>query len=164
MTRKIKAYSIWDAFEYLKEDLKEDNYKNIPEEFINLDELSGLVSMDFLDAIDGKGIFFGRTVERFGENANQIQTIVNNFSVKGDKKWKTTYLGVWADSRMDVIPGSQSDIKKECVDKVREIVSETGRNAHVIIGKSTVEFSRIQSEINYKPSPKQEMGTYEFYC
>lgn len=160
MAETIKAFNIYQAYEFLQIDHQDDP---LPTKFINLDEFPELISMEFLDMIEGKGVIFGRTIEEPGENVNQIQTVVTNHTIKGGKKWESVYLGVWADDRFKTIQGSKSKIKKECVDAVREAVQNTGRSAHVIVGQNLVEHSRIQAEIDYKPSPKQEQGTYEFY-
>ena len=160
MRESIKAYGIDQAYEFLQKDFQNDS---IPSKFVNLDDIPE-ISDDFYDSLeDNGGIIFGFTSHEMGENVNQIKTIVDNRPTKGDKKYKTVYTAVWDytnGSRQ--VPGVQSEIKKECIDKTREAVEKSGRAAYVIIGKLPSNFERAQAKIYYKPSSKQEMGTYTF--
>jgi len=174
MERTIKAFSIYQAFQFLLKDLKEEGV-NAPSSFMNIDEIipirEGEVGPvrdedghdEIIDFCKKYGLSAGYCIEDPTENPNQIQTRVIDTIIKGDKKWKTQYLAIydtpWGDQ---VVPGSKSITKKECVDKAREAGSKENRDTFVLIGKSTSGFPRCQAQILYKPSPKQKPGMYCF--
>jgi hypothetical protein len=108
-------------------------------------------------------IIYYKVLNSLGPNENTIDTKVNNIVFKGDKKWETSYIGVYDNpDSIKIVPNSKSLIKQECIDKCREETSKTGRNTYVIIGKSPVNFERVQAEIIYKPSKNQNYATIEF--
>lgn len=156
MVVEISAYNIEDAFKLLKEehDLPMHDYINLDDKLIN-------VASD--NNYEGLGLCFGFRTALIGENKNQIQTVVKNMPAGGTKKWKTVYAIVY--DRPDSTQLASEDmpeIKKTAIDNARAISQETGRNTFLIVGKSPDNFSRVEAEINYKPSPGQETGVFKF--
>ena len=160
-------YSLERAFRRLDEELKFDEidpelWPIGPYKFVNLDDTA--IEPDMIESFEGNNhVIFGYTSKKLGENANQIQTQVKNITVKGDKKWETKYIAVFDDPKgTEHVPGSNTSIKKDCIDAARAATSQTGRNTYIIIGKSPNGFDRLQSEVIYKPSQGQTMGQFTF--
>lgn len=167
MDREIKAFSLQQAYQYLLlelEEAKEILPKN--KQVINVEELGLEGNYDsVLNLLNGTGMCAGYCMEPPTVNPNQTTSqVLDTKNPPGDKKWETQYLAVFDSPFGDeVLPGTaKSATKKECVDKARIIVSETNRDAFVLIGKSPVGFSRCQAMVLYKPSTKQTTGTYLF--
>ena len=163
----IRDFSIYSAFQRLEEEIKIQNIAgDSPEylkEFINADKYGKL---DDIEQFEGTGVIYGQTESVPSANKNQTRSSVHDYVVKGDKRWKSKYMGLFDDpdgsTGKILVPNSISDTKKGCVDACRAATEETCRSTFAIIGKILVDSSKIQSAIVYKPSPKQEYGTFKF--
>jgi len=168
MTITIRDFSIQAAFLKLEDEIKAQEIKgDLPEnfeQFINAGNYKKICGD--IEQFEGKGVIFGESIDDKGANPNQTKSVVHNFTVEGDKKWKSIYLGVYDSCHgpgLEVVEGSTKlATKKECIDFCRAVTEETGRSTFILIGKETVGYSRCMAEINYKPSPKQTYGSYQF--
>jgi len=152
MVVEIEEYSFDEAFEIFKEKKKVDFEKFlIIERSLHLEELS---------RYEGMGFCFAYMMHRPEGNKNKIKTSVLDTPTKGKKDWLTKYLIVDANNR--VLTNKNYDTKKDAVDAARLYTKENFLNSYVIIGKSASNFSRVQAEINYKPSGNTIPGEFIF--
>jgi len=130
-----------------------------------------LIYLDGLDPkqdefqYEGDNFLFCYTKSRLKaeENTNVTKSSVENYSVKGDKNWRSRYIAVFdKDDGDELVPTVDSAVKKEAVDSARIVTEMTGRDTFVILGKSPIKFSRVQARITYKASKGQELGKYLF--
>jgi len=162
----IKSTSIQSAFEILKKDLEEE--KNKPKTldyFINLDELyeNEDEKEDIIDRLQIKGVVHGYTLGKLGFNENKVLVTIKNFPTQGEKKWETVYLALYDDPRGDdVVPGSRTKIKKDCIDIARKASEKECRNTFIIVGKAAANFDRLETAVLYKTSSNQKIGEYKF--
>ena len=168
MKLEIKAYNLYTAFEIFKKDVllevKESDRPLFLDSFVDLDKHNIKDEEDILP-LAGNKILYGYTKQVPGENANKVLVKLDNFPKEGEKKWENCYLAVWDRGDgvgLEYVPNSRSKIKKEAIDKARVLCEEQRRNAYVIIGKSPVEFHRVETSIIYAPSKGQKEGIYVF--
>jgi hypothetical protein len=168
MKLEIKAYSLYTAFEIFRKDVllevKESDRPLFLNSFVDLDK-HNIEIEEVKDSLEGHGILYGYTKQKPGENANKVLVRLDNFPKEGEKKWENCYLAVWDRGDgvgLEYVADSRSKIKKECIDKARALCEEQRRNAYVIIGKSPVEFHRVETSITYIPSKGQKEGVYVF--
>jgi hypothetical protein len=166
MRIEVMAVSIHHAFFMFKNELLPtlDKKPNKIDKFINIDEydIQRMNLPDLAEAFENKGILFGYTEYESGENPNKVHVSLINHPVKGDKKWETAYVAVYDNINGAVVKDSRSLIKKECIDKGRAAAEKEKRHVAVLIGKTPKEFSRLETEILYRPSPNQKLGKYIF--
>jgi len=164
MKLSVKSSSLDTAFEIFKSEVIMECPDNIPSVmlYVNLDN-HNINDEDIIQELEGKGILYGHTKMKVGDNANKVVVQLVNHPVEGEKKWDNIYMAVYDHPRgLITVPGSKSKIKKECIDIAR-LASETEkRHTFVIIGKSPKEFDRLETEIIYKPSPNMKLGEYVF--
>jgi hypothetical protein len=166
MQVEVKAVSIYHAFHIFKEELL-SNIDKKPlksDKFINLDtyNIQRMNIPDVVSSFENNGILFAYTEYESGENPNKVHVSLVNHPVKGDKKWETAYVAVYDGINGTVVPNSRSLIKKDCIDRGRAAAEKEKRHVAILIGKSPKEFSRLETEILYKPSPNQNLGKYIF--
>ena len=168
MRLEIKAYNLHTAFEIFKNDVllevKESDRPLFLDSFVDLDK-HFIVDQEEIDNLEGHQILYGYTKQQPGENVNKVTVKLDNFPKEGEKKWENCYLAVWDRGDgvgLTYVPDSRSKIKKEAIDKARVLCEEQRRNAYVIIGKSPVEFHRVETSITYAPSKGQKEGIYVF--
>ena len=167
MERNIQGYSIDQAFQYLLIELKAEelelpkNKKVIDFDTLDIDHN---FEEEYLSMMSGTGYCVGVTVRNPSDNPNQNQTqVIDTKYPSGDKKWKTVYLAVYDNPFGDeIVPDSLSETKKACVDIARTASAEENRDCFIIMGKETVGFPRCSAQVLYKPSPKQNIGEYQF--
>tara|TARA_B110000037_G_scaffold217239_1_gene277885 strand:- start:1816 stop:2316 length:501 start_codon:yes stop_codon:yes gene_type:complete len=160
----IRDYSIESAFERIYAEIENQGIEcetpNFNFGFINITNNEGVTD---IDVFKESGVIFGTELDSPGENTRDLQTRVENTPTKGSKTWETRYMGIFdRKDGMSVVPGSAVSMKGECIQICRDASQETSRNTFVIIGKSAVEFSRCQAEIQYVPSSGQASGVYKF--
>lgn len=172
MRKEYPGYSLEQAFAFMVRDMEHNNdpaldslrNKRTP---LNLDHFNTDCDVDLegeiLDRFEDSGYALGVCMVIPGENPNQNQTQLQDVIVKGDKKWKTAYIGIWdTPFGTEVVEGSKQEIKKNCVDICREKSALEKRDIFILIGKSPDEFPRCAAQCNYKPSPNQKIGMYKF--
>ncbi len=166
MRIEVKAVSIHHAFHIFKTEVLEtlDSKPLKIDRFINIDayNVQRMNIPDIVSSFENSGILFGYTEYESGENPNKVHVSLVNHPVKGDKKWETAYVAVYDSVNGEVVKGSRSLIKKECIDKGRAAAEKEKRHVAVLIGKTPKEFSRLETEILYRPSPNQKLGKYIF--
>lgn len=158
----IRDYSIESAFNRIPSELESlgEECPLIKNGFINVTDNTGVAD---IDVFKGTNVIFGTELSKPGENTNETQTRVENTPTKGSKNWETKYLGVFdSPLSLNLVPGSITTMKEECVQACKEATKNTMRNTYVIIGKSAIEFNRCQAEVQYKPSAGQTPGVYKF--
>lgn len=160
----IKDFSLQAAFERLGDELEDIDPSKWPkdiEKMTNLHDYDELDVEELASKLEGNGTLYGYIETPFGSNANKTQSGVNHIVHKGTKEWGTSYMAVWDNPKsIEMVPGSRSAMKGDAVTVARTATEATGRSTYVIIGKFPKGFSRVQSEIVYKPSLKQELGVY----
>ena len=162
----IEDFSLQSAFNRLGEELESVDPEKWPqdvEKMVNLHDYDDLDVGELADKLEGSGILFGFTQENFGINSNKTQSGVKHVVHKGSKEWVTSYMAVWDSPKsIKIVPNTMFPTKGDSVTAAREATQKTGRDTFVIIGKYAKGFSRVQSEIIYKPSSDQLMGSYVF--
>ena len=171
MKKDSQAFHIHAGFHMVMYDLQEEkvpekDWPKIRHEFINLDKygFTKEEAEEYALKFQGNGrIAVGYTSTDISVNNNKVKSIITNHPVKGDKKWKTEYYAVLdSPHSKEEIPGSRSNIKKDCIDAAREVTDLTGRPSYIIITKSPDGFSKVSAEINYIAKDDQDLNEFTF--
>lgn len=154
MIVEAEGFNMYDAFQSVKEEIGLESYI----------DLAKAKEADMpLEAYENLGFCFGVQVGSYGENPNQIQTVVKNMPAGGTKKWLTVYSIVFDnDESLELASDNFHQIKKDSIDEAREITQSTGRNTYLLVGKKPDNFSRVEAEITYKPAPGQSLAKFKF--
>ena len=108
---------------------------------------------------------FGAQAKKPIPNLNKIKSAVSNHTSNGARKWYTVYEvhSLSKDGTSLIKEIEPKPNKKEAVDAAREWTGKNMQSSVVKIAKHLEEDSPIVSEITYKQSSRERLGTYVFY-